>query len=136
VTAAATTFINLVLKESDNNVKLIVLDRLDTLRSKHGHMFDNLIMDVLQVLSRYIRVSAVISTDSHSCSADIEVRRKATSIALSMTSSRNVEDVVSFFKKQLQRTQDQDYEKVLRSQLDPSPCMALILCRLRSIVSC
>ncbi|KAH9982287.1 coatomer beta subunit [Lactifluus volemus] len=95
VKAAATTFINLVLKESDNNVKLIVLDRLDTLRSKHGHMFDNLIMDVLQVLS----------------SADIEVRRKATSIALSMTSSRNVEDVVSFFKKQLQRTQDQDYEK-------------------------
>jgi vesicle coat complex subunit len=47
-----------------------------------------------------------------SCSADIEVRRKATSIALSMTSSRNVEDVVSFFKKQLQKTQDQDYEKV------------------------
>jgi len=28
-----------------------------------------------------------------------------------MTSSRNVEDVVSFFKKQLQKTQDQDYEK-------------------------
>ena len=47
------------------------------------------------------------------CSADIEVRRKATSIALGMTSSRNVEDVVSFFKKQLQKTQDQeDYEKV------------------------
>ena len=46
------------------------------------------------------------------CSADIEVRRKATGIALNMTSSRNVEDVVSFFKKQLQKTQDQDYEKV------------------------
>ena len=57
-TAAATTFINLVLKESDNNVKLIVLDRLDALRSKHGHVFDNLIMDVLQVLSRYFYVSA------------------------------------------------------------------------------
>ncbi|KAH9082282.1 coatomer beta subunit [Lactarius deliciosus] len=95
VKAAATTFIKLVSKESDNNVKLIVLDRLDALRSKHGHVFDNLIMDVLQVLS----------------SADIEVRRKATSIALSMTSSRNVEDVVSFLKKQLQKTQDQDYEK-------------------------
>ncbi|KAI0005525.1 coatomer beta subunit [Russula compacta] len=95
VKAAATTLINLVLKESDNNVKLIVLDRLDALRSKHGQVFDNLITDVLQVLS----------------SADIEVRRKATNIALSMTSSRNVEDVVSFFKKQLQKTQDQDYEK-------------------------
>jgi len=51
-TAAASTLINIVIKESDNNVKLIVLDRLDTLRSKHGHVFDSLIMDVLQVLSR------------------------------------------------------------------------------------
>jgi coatomer subunit beta len=110
-TAAATTFINLVVKESDNNVKLIVLDRLDALRSKHGHVFDNLIMDVLQVLSRYFYIGFLVHKLTH-CSADIEVRRKATSIALSMTSSRNVEDVVSFFKKQLQKTQDQDYEKV------------------------
>lgn len=64
-TAAATTFINLVLKESDNNVKLIVLDRLDALRSKHGHVFDNLIMDVLQVLSRYFYMSAFSFMNSH-----------------------------------------------------------------------
>ncbi|KAI0323051.1 coatomer beta subunit [Amylostereum chailletii] len=95
VKAAASTFINLVVKESDNNVKIIVLDRLDSLRSKHEHLFDSLIMDVLQVLS----------------SADIEVRRKAISIALSMTSSRNVEEVVMFLKKQLQKTQEQDYDK-------------------------
>ncbi|KAH7886317.1 adaptin N terminal region-domain-containing protein [Phlebopus sp. FC_14] len=96
VKAAAACLVNLVVKESDNNVKLIVLDRLDTLRSKHGHVLDGLIMDVLQVLS----------------SADIEVRRKAMSIVLSMTSSRNVEEVVLFLKKQLQRTQEQEFDKV------------------------
>lgn len=53
-------------------------------------------MDILQVLS----------------SADIEVRRKAISIVLSMTSSRNVEDVVLFLKKQLQKTQEADFDKV------------------------
>jgi hypothetical protein len=53
-TAAASSFVNLIIKESDNNVKLIVLDRLDTLRSKHGHILDGLIMDVLQVLTRYV----------------------------------------------------------------------------------
>jgi coatomer subunit beta len=53
-------------------------------------------MDVLQVLS----------------SADMEVRRKAMAIVLSMTSSRNVEEVVLFLKKQLLRTQEQDFEKV------------------------
>lgn len=45
-------------------------------------------------------------------SEDMEVRRKALSIVLSMTSSRNVEEVVLFLKKQVQRTQEQDYEKV------------------------
>ncbi|KDQ63005.1 hypothetical protein JAAARDRAFT_168400 [Jaapia argillacea MUCL 33604] len=95
VKAAASCFINLAIKESDNNVKLIVLDRLDTLRSKHGHVLDSLVMDIIQVLS----------------SADMEVRKKAISIVLSMVSSRNVEEVVLFFKKQLQRTQEADFEK-------------------------
>lgn len=42
----------------------------------------------------------------------MEVRRKAVTIALSMTSGRNVEDVVMFLKKQLQRTVEQDFDKV------------------------
>jgi len=42
----------------------------------------------------------------------MEVRRKAMSIVLSMTSSRNVEEVVVFLKKQLLKTQDADVEKV------------------------
>lgn len=44
-------------------------------------------------------------------SSDLEVRRKAISIVLSLVSSRNVEEVVLFLKKQLQRTQEQDFEK-------------------------
>ena len=54
--AAASCLISLVIKESDNNVKLIVLDRLDSLRSKHGAVLDGLIMDILQVLTRYVRL--------------------------------------------------------------------------------
>ncbi|KAI0734370.1 coatomer protein [Fomitopsis betulina] len=95
VKAAASSYVQLVRKEADNNAKLIVLDRLETLRSKHGHVLDPLIMDILQILS----------------STDLEIRRKAISIVLNMTTSRNVEEVVLFFKKQLQRTQDQDLDK-------------------------
>ena len=50
--AAASCLVTLATKESDNNVKLIVLDRLDALRERHGRVLDSLIMDVLQVLSR------------------------------------------------------------------------------------
>lgn len=47
-------------------------------------------------------------------SDDMEVRRKAMSIVLSMTSARNVEEVAIFLKKQLLRTQEQDFDKVCR----------------------
>ncbi|KAF5389400.1 hypothetical protein D9757_004404 [Collybiopsis confluens] len=94
VKASASTLISLIVKESDNNVKLIVLDRLEALRSKHEHILDGLIMDVLQILGN----------------SDMDVRRKAIGIVLSMTSSRNVEEVVLFLKKQLLKTQETSSE--------------------------
>lgn len=101
-----------MVKESDNNVKLIVLDRIEALRSKHGQVLDGLIMDVLQVLSRLVRFLTVQNSELIHISADMEVRRKAINIVLSMTSGRNVEEVVQFLKKQLQKTQEADFEKV------------------------
>ncbi|KIY64902.1 coatomer protein [Cylindrobasidium torrendii FP15055 ss-10] len=95
IKAAAASFVQLIIKESDNNVKLIVIDRLEALRSRHGPVLDTLIVDVLQILS----------------SADMEVRRKAINLVLRMTSSRNVEEVVLFMKKQLQKTQEADSDK-------------------------
>lgn len=94
--AAAAAFAELIVKEADNNVKLIVLDRFNTLRSKHEHVLDGMVMDILKVLS----------------SQDMEVKRKAIGIALEMVSSRNVEDVVLFLKKQLQGTMESEFDKV------------------------
>ncbi|GAK64627.1 coatomer protein [Moesziomyces antarcticus] len=90
VKATASALIELAVKESDNNVKLIVLDRLDALRSKHEHVIDPLVMDLLRVLS----------------SPDMDVRRKALRIALEMVSSRNIEEVVLLLKKELMKTVD------------------------------
>ena len=84
-------------KESDNNVKIIVLDRIDTLRAKHEHVLDGLAMDILRVLGT---------------STDMEVRRKAVEISLHMVTGRNVEEVVGFLRKQLTRTLEAEYEKV------------------------
>ncbi|KZS93333.1 coatomer protein [Sistotremastrum niveocremeum HHB9708] len=95
IKAAASCFIELVAKESDNNVKLIVLDRLDALRSKHEHVLDGLVMDIVRVVA----------------SSDMEVRRKALAIALPMISARNVEEVVTFLKNQLVKTRDEEQEK-------------------------
>lgn len=99
VKATASALIELIVKESDNNVKLIVLDRLDALRTKHEHVIDPLVMDLLRVLS----------------SPDMDVRCKALRIALEMVSSRNIEEVVLLLKKELMKTVDstQSQEKNL-----------------------
>ncbi|KAJ1565826.1 coatomer subunit beta [Nowakowskiella sp. JEL0078] len=95
VKAAASCYIELIIKVSDNNVKLIVLERLNELREKHERVLDDLAMDILRVLS----------------SPDIEVRRKCLDIALEMVSSRNVDEVVGFLKKELVKTHEGEYEK-------------------------
>ena len=98
VKAAASKLIELSIKEADNNVKLIVLDRVDQLRIRNEGVLDDLTMEILRVLS----------------SPDIDVRRKALGIALEMVSSKNVEEIILLMKKELAKTVDEQYEKVSR----------------------
>ncbi|KAL2818978.1 adaptin N terminal region-domain-containing protein [Aspergillus cavernicola] len=95
VKAAAGKLIELSIKEADNNVKLIVLDRVDQLRIRNEGVLDDLTMEILRVLS----------------SPDIDIRRKALGIALEMVSSKNVEEIVMLLKKELAKTVDEQYEK-------------------------
>ncbi|KAL5356946.1 adaptin N terminal region-domain-containing protein [Aspergillus floccosus] len=95
VKAAAGKLIELCIREADNNVKLIVLDRVDQLRIRNEGVLDDLTMEILRVLS----------------SPDIDVRRKALGIALEMVSSKNVEEIVMLLKKELSKTVDEQYEK-------------------------
>jgi len=59
----------LIVKESDNNVKLIVLDRLIALKEhpSHERVLQDLVMDILKVLS----------------STDLEVRKKTLNLGKS-----------------------------------------------------
>lgn len=98
VKAAAGKLIELAIREADNNVKLIVLDRVDQLRIRNEGVLDDLTMEILRVLT----------------SPDIDVRRKALGIALEMVSSKNVEEIVMLLKKELSKTVDEQYEQVCR----------------------
>lgn len=77
--AAAQCYVDLIVKESDNNVKLIVLDRLMSLRgvASHERVLQELVMDILRVLS----------------SPDLEVRKKTLALVLDLVTSRNIEEV-------------------------------------------
>jgi len=90
IKAASQCYIELIVKESDNNVKLIVLDRLIALKEVPAHekVLQELVMDLLRVLS----------------SPDLEVRKKTLSLILDLINSRNVEEVVMVLKKEVANT--------------------------------
>ncbi|CAK8683401.1 unnamed protein product [Clavelina lepadiformis] len=87
IRAAAQCYIDLIVKEADNNVKLIVLDRLIGLKEhpQHEKVLQELVMDILRALA----------------SPDLEVRRKTLDLALDLVTSRNVEDLVKFLEKEV-----------------------------------
>ncbi|KAG9463554.1 hypothetical protein GDO78_021509 [Eleutherodactylus coqui] len=90
IKAAAQCYIDLIIKESDNNVKLIVLDRLIELKDhpSHERVLQDLVMDILRVLG----------------TPDLEVRKKTLQLALDLVSSRNVEELVIVLKKEVIKT--------------------------------
>lgn len=95
IRAAASTYGQLLLSQSDNNVKLIVLDRLNELKSSHREIMVELVMDVLRALS----------------SPNLDIRRKTLDIALELITPRNVDEVVLMLKKEVVKTQSGELEK-------------------------
>ncbi|XP_074288079.1 coatomer subunit beta-1-like [Silene latifolia] len=95
IRAAADTYCKLLQSQSDNNVKLIVLDRLQELKASHKEIMVDMIMDILRALA----------------SPNLDVKRKTLDIALDLITPRNVDEVVLMFKKEVVKTQSADLEK-------------------------
>ncbi|XWS70563.1 hypothetical protein CRYUN_Cryun03dG0058300 [Craigia yunnanensis] len=95
IRAAANTYCQLLLSQSDNNVKLIVLDQLNELKSSHRDIMVDLIMDVLRALS----------------SPNLDIWRKTLHIVLELITPRNINEVVLMLKKEVVKTQSGELEK-------------------------
>ena len=93
VRAAAVTYINLLTGQSnDNNVKLIVLERLEGLKKKHGKILQELLMDILRALS----------------SPSQDICKKVLDVAMDVVTGRNVQEVVNVLKREVQKTISDD----------------------------
>ena len=93
VRAAAVTYTTLLNSQNDNNVKLIVLERLEKLKAKHSKILQELLMDILRALS----------------SPDPDICAKVLDVAMDIVTSRNVKEVVITLKREvIKTTQDSD----------------------------
>lgn len=91
VRAAASAYTQLLATQSDNNIKLILLDRLGDLRKLHPKVMQESLMDVLRSLQ----------------SPSLDIRAKALDIALKLVAPRTVDEVVSLLKGEVLRTQEE-----------------------------
>jgi len=88
VRAAALAFIELLVSESDNNVKLVVLNKLEELSQRFTLIMQDVVMDMLRGLA---------------CPT-VEIRRKTLKIALELVTQKNVAETVQFLKRELSKT--------------------------------
>ncbi|KAG1663232.1 hypothetical protein FOA52_004433 [Chlamydomonas sp. UWO 241] len=95
IRAAANCFCQLLASQSDNNVKLIVLDRIQELKEKHTDVMQDVLMDIMRALS----------------SPNMDIRGKTLDIAMDLVTSRNIDEVVQVLKKEIVKTQNKDFER-------------------------
>ena len=93
IRAAANTYASLLNNsQCDTNVKMIVLERLDTLKKKHTKIVQEILMDILRALS----------------SPNIDVCKKVLNVTMDIVSSRNVTEVVTVLKREVAKTAGAD----------------------------
>eukprot|EP01132_Coremiostelium_polycephalum_P005839 gene5839-7268_t len=97
VRGAASAYIDLLCNESDNNVKMIVLDKLLDIKKNHGKIMQELVMDILRALS----------------SPNIDICKKILSIVLDSVTPKNIDEVIMVLKKEINKTQTKEFDKGL-----------------------
>eukprot|EP00232_Nephroselmis_pyriformis_P004938 CAMPEP_0182913626 /NCGR_PEP_ID=MMETSP0034_2-20130328/38136_1 /TAXON_ID=156128 /ORGANISM="Nephroselmis pyriformis, Strain CCMP717" /LENGTH=928 /DNA_ID=CAMNT_0025050353 /DNA_START=200 /DNA_END=2986 /DNA_ORIENTATION=- len=95
IRAAANCYCQLLVSQSDNNVKLIVLDRIAELKEKHRDTMQEMLMDIMRALS----------------SPNMDIRHKTLDIAMDLITPRNIDEVVLTLKKEVMKTQNKELEK-------------------------
>jgi coatomer subunit beta len=95
VRAAAAAYTGLLNSQSDNNVKLIVLDRIAELLKYHSKVLQEVLLDLLRALS----------------SPNIDICKRTLEVSMELVSPRNIEEVVQVLKREVLRTRGSDLEK-------------------------
>ncbi|GAM17731.1 hypothetical protein SAMD00019534_009060, partial [Acytostelium subglobosum LB1] len=97
VRGATSAYIDLLCNESDNNVKMIVLDKLMDIKQSHPKIMQDLVMDILRALS----------------SPNIDICKKILNIVLDSITPKNIDEIILVLKKEINKTQSKEFDKGL-----------------------
>jgi hypothetical protein len=94
VRSCAQTYAQILNSSTDNNVKLIVLDRLSELKKHHAKVVQEVMMDILRALA----------------SPNIHICKKTLALAIDLVGPRNIEEVMALLKREVIRSQETEME--------------------------
>jgi len=115
IRSAALTYTGLLNGQNDNNVKLIVLQRLQTLKNNHTKILQELLMDILRALS----------------SPNPDICQMILQIAMDVVTTRNVDEVVSTLKREVSKQLNSDNEGTKGAQYHNMLIQAIHSCATR-----
>jgi coatomer subunit beta len=85
IKGASNTYIQLLLKSNDNNIKLIVLDRLEELQNRYESFFNELSMEILRGLNN----------------STMEIKKKVLKLSLDSITNKNALNILTSLKKEI-----------------------------------
>ncbi|KAK8803704.1 hypothetical protein WA158_001398 [Blastocystis sp. Blastoise] len=91
VKSSATTLLSLLNSQTDNNIKLVILEKLKAIVSQNPLNLQDMVMDVLHCLKNPY----------------IDIRKEVLDIAMCLISNRNINEVINYLKKEMIRMSDQ-----------------------------
>ena len=92
IKAAANCYCQLLVNQSDNNVKLIVLDRLIELKKDNTELLQEMVMDILRAVA----------------SPNIDIKRKTIDLVLDLITPRNIDGVTGMLKNEVIKSQSEN----------------------------
>lgn len=87
---AIQSYLNLMYDSNDNNVKIIVLDKILSLRKMYAKVLEDYITDILNLIKNETTVS-------------LEINQKVLELVTHLVSQRNLKEVIAFVDREILR---------------------------------
>jgi coatomer subunit beta len=95
---AIQSYLNLLAEQNDNNVKLIVLNKIMDLRGKYAKLLEDYMSEILNT----------INGGDNQIVSSLDINQKVLELTTELASPRNIKEIIAFLEKEIVRARKMD----------------------------
>jgi len=103
IKVAIQSYLNLLAEQNDNNVKIIVLDKILELRHRYKKVLEDYTTDILGI----IKEDQIVSS--------LEINKKVFELITDLVSPRNIKEVTTFLEREIKKARRMDEKSSVSS---------------------